>query len=59
MYAGRADVLRLTGKDKLDDVYFTQALLPDYVAEHNLEDKWDVVYDARGSLIEPHTQVGQ
>ena len=56
MYAARGDILRLTGKDKLSDVYFTQTLLPDYVAEHKLEEGWDVVYDARGSLIEPHTE---
>jgi hypothetical protein len=57
MYAARGDILRLTGKDKLNDDYFTQTLLPDYVAEHGLEDDWDVVYDARGSLIEPHTEL--
>ena len=34
MCAARPDILRLTGKDRLDDHYFTQKLLPDYVAEH-------------------------
>jgi Histidine kinase-, DNA gyrase B-, and HSP90-like ATPase len=29
MYAARPEILRLTGKDKLDDAYFTQVLLPD------------------------------
>jgi len=31
-------------------------LLPDFVAEHlGLTAEWDVVYDARGHLLEPHT----
>jgi hypothetical protein len=34
MYAARADILKLTGKATLDDHYFTQRLLPDYVEEH-------------------------
>ena len=55
MYAARPDILRLTGKDKLDDDYFTQTLLPDYVAEHGKAAEWDVVFDARGSFVEPHT----
>jgi hypothetical protein len=55
MYAARPEILRLTGKDNLDDAYFTQVLLPDYVAEHGKESEWNVVFDSRGSLIEPHT----
>jgi hypothetical protein len=55
MYAARPEILRLTGKDKLDDAYFTQVLLPDYVAEHGKETEWDVVFDARGTFTEPHT----
>ena len=31
MYAARPAILRLTGRDKIDDKYFTQPLLPDYV----------------------------
>ena len=34
MYAARPEILRLTGKAKLDDAYFTQTLLPDYIDEH-------------------------
>ena len=34
MYAARPDILRLTSRDQLDDDYFTQTLLPDYMAEH-------------------------
>ena len=56
MYAARGAILALTGKEKLDDHYFTQTLLPDYIREH--PDKcrnWDVVFDARGHFVEPHT----
>jgi hypothetical protein len=55
MYAARPTILSLTGKDKLDDAYFTQTLLPDYVTEHEKETEWDVVLDSRSSFIEPHT----
>ena len=55
MYAARPQILAATGRDELDDQYFTQTLLPDYVIEHGLADAWDVVYDARGHLLEPHT----
>jgi hypothetical protein len=56
MYAARRQILELTGKSSLNDQYFTQTLLPDYVEEHPDQcASWDVVFDARGSLIEPHT----
>ena len=54
MYAARPDILALTGKDEIDDAYFTQTLLPDYITEYGLEDSWDVAYDARGHFTEPH-----
>ncbi len=55
MYVARGDIERLSGKP-LDDVYFTQTLLPDYLAEHPDETRsWDVVFDARGHFAEPHT----
>ena len=57
MYAARPLVMRLTG-DKCwkDSAYFTQTLLPDYVEQHaTTTANWDVVFDARGHLIEPHT----
>ena len=38
----------------LDDVYFTQQLLPDYLQETGVG--WAVVFDARGHLWEPHTE---
>ena len=56
MYAARGDILKLTGTTKLNDHYFTQTLLPDYVGKHPVETRdWDVVFDARGSFLEPHT----
>jgi hypothetical protein len=56
MYAARGDLLRLTGAKKFSDTYFTQVLLPDYINEkQELVAHWDVVYDARGNLTEPHT----
>jgi hypothetical protein len=40
----------------LDDKYFTQTLLPDFIQAHPGETvDWDVVFDARGHLSEPHT----
>jgi hypothetical protein len=61
MYAARPDILWLTGKDAdpdyhFNDQYFTQVLLPDYIETHPKETAdWDVVFDDRGSFIEPHT----
>jgi DNA topoisomerase 6 subunit A-like protein len=56
MYAARPHILAFTGKTTLDDHYFTQTLLPDYVEEHpEITDNWDVVFDDRGSFVEPHT----
>lgn len=58
MYAARPMVIALTGKTTpwKHSSYFTQHLLPDYVAENpNVTANWDVVFDARGHLIEPHT----
>ena len=56
MYAARGRILELTGLKKFSDKYFTQTLLPDYMqlnAEETVD--WDVIYDARGHLTEPHT----
>lgn len=37
-------------------VYFTQTLLPQYMKENPAQtNDWDVVFDSRGHLIEPHT----
>jgi hypothetical protein len=57
MYAARPAILSLTRRDRLDDKYFTQTLLPDYLEQHpNETEEWDVVYDARGHYVEPHTE---
>jgi hypothetical protein len=56
MYAARRRILELTGKEKLDDKYFTQKLLPDFQNENpDLTADWKTAYDARGHFIEPHT----
>ena len=55
MYAARPKILELTDKDHLDDAYFTQTLLPDYMEEYDCSD-WDIVWDARGTFYEPHTR---
>ena len=56
MYRARPQILELTGVEKFGDSYFTQTLLPDYVDEHpETCAEWDIVWDARGHLTEPHT----
>jgi hypothetical protein len=56
MYAARGRILELTGLKTFSDTYFTQRLLPDYLQDNPGETApWDVVYDARGNLTEPHT----
>jgi hypothetical protein len=53
-YAARPQILKITGEDEISSQYFTQTLLKDYIDFHN--PSWDVVWDARGHLIEPHTE---
>ena len=56
MYAARPKILDATGRDTLRDEYFTQHLLPDFIEEHpKICVAWDIVWDARGHLVEPHT----
>jgi hypothetical protein len=57
MYAARPRVLELTGgRCWSKSSYFTQVLVPNFVEAHpDLTADWDVVYDARGRLVEPHT----
>ena len=60
MYAARPAIQERTG-EMLSDVYFTQVLLPNFIRDHpHIAAGWDVVYDARGHLWEPHTgeQIG-
>jgi hypothetical protein len=55
MYAARGEIQHLAGR-MLDDQYFTQQLLPDFMNEHpDMTAQWDVVFDARGHFHEPHT----
>ncbi|MDZ7759939.1 MAG: DUF2399 domain-containing protein [Desulfovermiculus sp.] len=59
MYAARPQIIELTGKSKpwKESAYFTQTLLNSYIADHPKETaEWDVVFDARGNFVEPHTQ---
>jgi hypothetical protein len=51
-YAARREILARTGKDTLDSDYFTQTLLIDYIEANDCD--WDVAFDARGHLSEPH-----
>jgi hypothetical protein len=52
-YQARPKIMALTENKELRFGYFSQELLPSYIEEHGLD--WDVVYDARGSFEEPHT----
>jgi hypothetical protein len=54
MYQARPFVQDKMGGRQLDDQYFCQQLLPDYMEEHEVN--WDVTYDDRGHFTEPHTQ---
>ena len=56
MYAARPKTLARTGKETLDDAYFNQTLLVDYINEHPERcANWDIIWDARGTFSEPHT----
>jgi hypothetical protein len=56
MYAARGPIQDATG-EALDDKYFTQTLLPEFMRACHLKTKdWDVVFDARGHFHEPHTE---
>jgi hypothetical protein len=57
MYAARPEILRITGEEDLNSSYFSQTLLPQYIERYREKTaSWDVVYDARGHLAEPHTK---
>jgi hypothetical protein len=53
-YQARPKIMALTDDRQLNYNYFSQHLLPDYIEEHGVD--WNVVYDARGHLEEPHTE---
>ena len=54
-YQARPKIMALTDDKQLNYGYFSQTLLPDYIEEHGVD--WNVVYDARGHLEEPHTNL--
>jgi hypothetical protein len=54
-YKARPKIMELTDNRALMSQYFTQTLLPNYMIEHGL--RWDVVFDARGHIEEPHTNL--
>jgi hypothetical protein len=54
MYAARPEILTRTGEAELNGAYFSQTLLIDYMEEYDCDD-WDIIWDARGHFIEPHT----
>jgi hypothetical protein len=58
MYSARTRVMELTGgKCWTKSSYFTQTLLPGFIENNpELTADWNVVFDARGRLIEPHTE---
>ncbi len=53
MYQARPLIQAKTEK-QLDDQYFCQQLLPNYMQENDVD--WNVVYDDRGHFTEPHTE---
>jgi hypothetical protein len=56
MYAARAHILQRTRKTQLDDAYFTQTILPQYLADYfDKTANWQIDWDARGHGREPHT----
>lgn len=60
MYRARKLIQEETGivEPWKESSYFTQTLLPDFLADHPDQTKsWDIVYDARGHVSEPHTQM--
>jgi hypothetical protein len=57
MYVARPKVQeRCDGECWKNSSYFTQTLLPNFIRDNpDLTKDWDVVFDARGHLVEPHT----
>jgi DNA topoisomerase VI subunit A len=57
MYQARPFIQDKMGGQQLDDQYFCQQLLPDYMAASGIDWKiWDITYDDRGHFTEPHTK---
>jgi Topoisomerase 6 subunit A/Spo11, Toprim domain len=56
-YAARPMIQEITGEPLTGSKYFTQKLLTEYMEENPETAAWRVVWDARGHLVEPHTNV--
>jgi hypothetical protein len=56
MYAARKHIQDESG-EKLESTYFTQTLLPDYLAAEKPPWADNVVFDDRGHFAEPHTRL--
>jgi hypothetical protein len=54
MYQARPFIQKKMGGQQLNDQYFCQQLLPDYMETRGLN--WDITYDDRGHFTEPHTE---
>jgi hypothetical protein len=54
MYQARPFIQEMMGGRQLNDQYFCQQLLPDYIEEYGVD--WDITYDDRGHFTEPHTE---
>ena len=54
MYAARGHIQKQTNK-QLEDSYFTQTLLPDYIRQFNPPWEDRIAFDDRGHFVEPHT----
>ena len=55
MYVARAEIQERSERS-LDDSYFTQTLLPDFMAANmELTANWKVAFDDRGHFADPHT----
>ena len=52
-YQARPKITAMTDDKELQYGYFSQTLLPDYIEQRGVD--WHVVYDARGHIVEPHT----
>lgn len=55
MYRCRREMLERTGAKGFTDSYFTQKIWTRYAQTHDVS-SWDVVFDPRGHLTEPHTK---
>jgi len=53
MYQARPFIQEKMGGQQLNDQYFCQQLLPDYINFRGVN--WDITYDDRGHFTEPHT----